>query len=82
MSQSFLKFNKYEIFNLLNYFDLDNILNNDDKIIEVIQETSSLQYFYCFTILLSSGKLLYLEYNIRKYYLILLRQFQKTLKAV
>lgn len=66
MSQSFLKFNKYEVFNLLNYFDLDNILNNDDKIIEVIQETSSLQYFYCFTILLSSGKLLYLEYNIRK----------------
>lgn len=65
MSQSTLKLKHLEVFNLLKYFDIDDVLSEEDNIVDCIYERSiDNPQIVTFTIILSKGRILYIEYNL------------------
>lgn len=65
MSQSTLKLKNFEIFNLLKYYDTDDVLTEEEDIVDMIYEYSTdSKSIVTFTFLLSKGQILYIEYDL------------------
>lgn len=64
MSQSSLKLKKYEVFNILKYFDIDDALTEEESIVDLIYENSlEDNNILTFTLILTKGRIIYIEYN-------------------